>query len=722
MSTRLHQLTVAVAIALVAGLLAAVPSRAGYYTVPGTCAHWTAWGQGIAIFPACPDLVARNVYQGQLAPYGTGGGWRFDPPPGTAIAIASLRGSVVGGGGWRASVYTEGVSARELIGCPGLTCSLGSAGFVDFQTYNSGAVVIHVVCLAGGGCPGNALYGQAILNSSAITLSDGSPPTYALAGGSLLSGGWKTGPQTLTIEASDNSGIREVRALVDGARVASVVRACDYAQKVPCSNGQTSLQVALGGLADGAHTVSAEALDASGGPSLPSGSSTFYVDNTPPAAPLEAQVSSGAGWRADDEVSIAWRNPPQTAAPIAGAVWRICPQLPPDATATMTGQAQARCVSGSRPGTGLTAIEDLELPGPGLWRLKLWLVDSAGNQQPATAVELDGLGYDDSPPEAVAFQAPDPQDPARVRVAASDPVSGVASGVIEVRREDQSAWQPLATQADAAGLSALMDDEVLPKGLYFLRARVTNAAGLEASNDRFGDGQPATLKLPLRLASRVSAGRRGKRRCSGHGTRRRCRNQLVVRPSVGIGRQTRLYGRLTVAGKAMPNAAVQVWRQLGLDGGSWEQIATVTTSRTGRFSYLARRGPARIVRFRYPGSAQIRGRNGDVALRVRAATTFRPSRHTVINGEYVTFRGRLKGGWIPAAGALVEMQVRTRGEWRTFAQPRANPSTGRWSYRYRFETVRGRASFTFRARVRRQPGFPFITGSSGATRVRVRGL
>jgi hypothetical protein len=70
----------------------------------------------------------------------------------------------------------------------------------------------------------------------------------------------------------------------------------------------------------------------------------------------------------------------------------------------------------------------------------------------------------------------------------------------------------------------------------------------------------------------------------------------------------------------------------------------------------------------------------------------------------------------------VELQVYSRGEWRTFAQPRARADTGRWAYRYRFETVRGRASFRFRARIRRQPGLPFMTGASRAVRVSVRGL
>jgi hypothetical protein len=68
------------------------------------------------------------------------------------------------------------------------------------------------------------------------------------------------------------------------------------------------------------------------------------------------------------------------------------------------------------------------------------------------------------------------------------------------------------------------------------------------------------------------------------------------------------------------------------------------------------------------------------------------------------------------------LQVDSRGQWRTFAQPRARAGTGRWAYRYRFETVRGRATFRFRARIRRQPDFPFITGASRAVRVKVRGL
>ena len=100
----------------------------------------------------------------------------------------------------------------------------------------------------------------------------------------------------------------------------------------------------------------------------------------------------------------------------------------------------------------------------------------------------------------------------------------------------------------------------------------------------------------------------------------------------------------------------------------------------------------------------------------------RSSRRLAVNGEYVTFRGRVKGRPLPSNGKLVELQVYTRRRWRTFAQPRASAQTGRWAFQYRFEAIRGRVSFRFRARVRRELGYPFRTGTSRSIRVVVRGL
>jgi hypothetical protein len=147
----------------------------------------------------------------------------------------------------------------------------------------------------------------------------------------------------------------------------------------------------------------------------------------------------------------------------------------------------------------------------------------------------------------------------------------------------------------------------------------------------------------------------------------------------------------------------------------------VQTDARGRLRYLTGKGPARKLRFRYPGTPHLRGDNATVALRVQAKSTIDISRRSVINGEYVMFRGRLKSKPVPAGGLLVELQVRSRGKWRTFAQPRTNGAGG-WRYQYRFETVSGGARFRFRARVRRQTGYPYATGTSRVLPVRVHGL
>jgi hypothetical protein len=133
-------------------------------------------------------------------------------------------------------------------------------------------------------------------------------------------------------------------------------------------------------------------------------------------------------------------------------------------------------------------------------------------------------------------------------------------------------------------------------------------------------------------------------------------------------------------------------------------------------------GTSRVVRFRYPGTHLQRGATRDVRIDVPASTTIRVRPRAAVNGQYVTFRGRLRGRPLPPSGKLVELQVFTRRRWRTFALPRADASTGRWRFPYRFEAVRGRVTFRFRARVRREAGYPYARGKSHLVRVRVVGL
>src|SRR5438876_11408350 len=78
---------------LSAGLALAPTASAGTYTISGTCGLWTSWANDasrISVYPACPELVARNTGGGSTAP-GVGGGWRFDAPAGTAITSVAFQ-------------------------------------------------------------------------------------------------------------------------------------------------------------------------------------------------------------------------------------------------------------------------------------------------------------------------------------------------------------------------------------------------------------------------------------------------------------------------------------------------------------------------------------------------------------------------------------------------------------------------------------------------------
>jgi hypothetical protein len=167
---------------------------------------------------------------------------------------------------------------------------------------------------------------------------------------------------------------------------------------------------------------------------------------------------------------------------------------------------------------------------------------------------------------------------------------------------------------------------------------------------------------------------------------------------------------------------VEVWERVNLPFASWRQVSVVRTSRTGRFRFKALRGPSRTLKFRYPGTATIRSRSAEVQLGIRATTSFRVDRTRVVNGEEVRFQGRLRGRQTGTSGKLLYLQVFTRGRWATFATPRANRLSGRWSEPYRFSATRGLVRYRFRVLIPREASFPYETGRSRSISVSVRGL
>ena len=149
---------------------------------------------------------------------------------------------------------------------------------------------------------------------------------------------------------------------------------------------------------------------------------------------------------------------------------------------------------------------DVEIAADGRHTLAYRAIDGAGNaSEPRTAA----VKVDRTPPETVAFEAPDPADPRRVRVVVADGMSGVASGRIELRRA-AAGWQPVETTLEQDRLVALLDDATLAAGAYELRALVTDVAGNETIGTRRVDGAPAALTLPLRRRTALAVRRTGR--------------------------------------------------------------------------------------------------------------------------------------------------------------------------------------------------------------------
>ena len=162
----------------------------------------------------------------------------------------------------------------------------------------------------------------------------------------------------------------------------------------------------------------------------------------------------------------------------------------------------------------------------------------------------------------------------------------------------------------------------------------------------------------------------------------------------------------------MPESVVTV----SSSNGSWSRTGIASVS--GIYKVRIPAGPTRTLRLEAhaPGvnalactTATVRTKAG---VRLKATKRVRP-------GGRVRFRGRLLGKPIPARGKLIELQAFDGGRWRVFASPRTG-SKGKFKTSYKLRRTFGPRTFRFRARVRREMGYPYELGYSKAVRVRVR--
>jgi hypothetical protein len=721
----------------VAGFVATAPASAATFEVstcnaaPGFVNNsWRAevTNPALITYNACPSsdnprfgLGARGTLSRsrRSVPTGAATRWRFDAPPTTAIV------------GIRADALFEQYNSRwqvgllsgsqRLVGCRATRSPTGggcvgtmSAG--DYVALPPSHLLYTEVYCVFGPCPlgvGGKVGARASMTFARVTIADGTAPTLANAGGDLWTSGWIRGTRQLSFDATDNTGIKEVRASVDGGVKSSARRECDPTLTTCPDWPGVSLTVPTGSdVPDGKHTLSLQAVDRAD--NVGDLTRDILIDNMPPAAPQGVAVSNGESWKSTPAFDVAWKNPPQAFAPIAGVEYTLCPAPP----------AADSCVPGSKDAASVETLGGLQVPQPGDWLLTTWLRDEAGNAASETAATPVHLRFDPTPPQ-VAIRQTDPEDPSRVHVDAADDLSGVSRVEIELRRQATEVWRHLDASPDpGGGFSAALHDERLRDGVYELRAHAWDAAGNERSSTQFASGAAAALTLPLRVETQLRVGKALRLRARrGRAARRHVRTIYVRRPLIRHDSRVRLHGKLVApGGNPVQGAAIDVSARPDLSGSGFQPVATLTTSRTGRFTYLVPGGTSRVLRFDYAGAAKIRPQTREVEIRVRASSTIRSSRRSVVNGEAVTFSGRLRGRAIPPDGKLVELQYFDRGRWRTFRTTRAAAPDGRWRYAYRFDGTTGVRRYRLRMAIPRESGYPFAAGMSPTVPVTVRGL
>jgi len=209
-----------------------------------------------------------------------------------------------------------------------------------------------------------------VIYDATVTIDDPAAPVLAPPTGTLRGsggpGGWHKGPETLTINASDVSGIKRTVVTIDANRHDAVDQVCDYTRLRPCPASVTATHsVDLSALADGPHQLRASAADAAGQVTH-SDPVEVKIDSRAPLGPKGLRVARNG----DGSRRLSWANPSQgTAAPIVAARYAVCRPEP-----STDCQAEGRSA-----GVDIGAL-DVRLPsGGGAWDGLVWLEDEAAN-------------------------------------------------------------------------------------------------------------------------------------------------------------------------------------------------------------------------------------------------------------------------------------------------------------------------------------------------------
>ena len=164
------------------------------------------------------------------------------------------------------------------------------------------------------------------------------------------------------------------------------------------------------------------------------------------------------------------------------------------------------------------------------------------------------------------------------------------------------------TRSPPSSPAAASPARIAAAGSYELRARVSDAAGNEATGTHRTDGSPAVVTVAPRDATRLVLTARAARRTPGANLRLTLRRGAlgpVVHATLRASSDARL-----------PGQQVQVLaRTRGKR--TWRTVASLRTDRRGTVAFRIGTGPSRTLRLRFAGTSSLRPATATVTVQVR---------------------------------------------------------------------------------------------------------
>ena len=173
-------------------------------------------------------------------------------------------------------------------------------------------------------------------------------------------------------------------------------------------------------------------------------------------------------------------------------------------------------------------------------------------------------------------------------------------------------------------------------------------------------------------------------------------------------------------GKPMGGADVELRQRPVAAGASERLVARATTNAKGYWKLRAPKGPSRVLTVGYRSYSNDPTYATELQYHelVHASVRLTAPRRAQ-PGKTFTFHGYLAGGYIPSSGVLVSLEIYYDRKWREIALLRAE-RRGVFHYSYTFAAI-GVATYRFRAELPSTVGYPFASGASKPTDIKLTG-